>query len=450
MDAAIVSRIASELQAPVEAVGACVDLFEKGATAPFLSQYRKEVTGGLAAATIRAVQERLTYYREVLDRRASLTKLLTEHGKLTDALQQRIQSSFSKVEIEDLFQMVRPKKKSRAADAIQKGLEPLADYIWNQEADAWSLEEHVSVCVDPEKKVSTREEALQGAADIMAEWISDDLDHRTALREMLWNDGAVVSSVVPAKANQKTKYVMYYDRREPVATIPSHRVLAIRRGTKEGILTSAIEGDVAKAVEHLLAAVIRDRTSDFAPVLESAVRDSYQRILRPLIETEVRSMLKERADREAIRVFQENLANLLLSPPGGPMVVLGMDPGKGEEYRLAVVNESGQFAEEASISPGPPKNDGEGAKSTLLGIIAKHAVKAIAFGSGPREREMENQIRQILGEEAGNLILATVNDAGLSIYVSSRIAREELPDLTASARAAVSLARRLQDPLPNW
>jgi uncharacterized protein len=331
MDPAIIRRIVQEVALPEASVAATLALFEAGATAPFIVRYRREATGGMDEAKVRAIQERRIYYRELEERRAQLLKSLAEQGKETEKLRRQIEDCREKVDIEDLHHRYRPKRKTRAAEAIEKGLEPLAEYIWGQDADAWSLEEHIDVFIDAAKGVADRQQALQGAAEIIADWIAETFELRKALREMLWKEGFVVSSVVPAKAQQKTKYNMYYDRRESVSSIPSHRVLAIRRGTKEGVLTSSIQGDSAKALQLIADWVIKDRESVFAPVLEAAARDSYSRILRPLIETEVRAQLKERADREAIRVFQENLENLLMSPPCGNIPVIGLDAGKGEE-----------------------------------------------------------------------------------------------------------------------
>ena len=568
MDAAIIARIAQETTLPESSVAITVSLFEKGATGPFIVHYRKEATGGLDEAKVRSIQERMARYREVYDQRATLLKFMSEQGKLTDELRARIEGCFTKAELDDLHHQFRPRRKTRAAEAIEKGLEPLAEYFWSQEVDAWGVEEHLNVSVDPAKGISTREQALQGVVDIIAEWIWANVDYRKALREILWHEGFVVSTVVPAKVGQKTKYNMYYERKEPVTTIPSHRVLAIRRGCKEGILMSSIEGDASKAIEFLLNSVIKEKESIFAPILEAAVRESYHRILRPLIETEVRTQLKERADREAIRVFQENLANLFLSPPAGPIVVLGVDLGKGDECNVAVVNEAGVFLEGARIrfsqsskaakpeikapepepapaeqgnsagqsgepqleaavpsaeppqeaiaaeppavsesapadalemnaeSSAPPAdasapeaaenppvqesaivsnaaavafaveagapteepvaggNDSssnaeiEEARKILRDLIAKYNVRAISIGTGTGARELETALRQILSEEGlGDILIAAVNDAGIAIYSSSRIAREEFPDWSASARCAVSLARRLQDPL---
>lgn len=429
-------------------MAATVALFEKGHTVPFVARYRKEPTGGLNESQVIAVHEYFLQHRELLDRRDSLLKLLSDQGKLADALRERIEDCTDRFELEDLYLLYRPKRKSRSAEAVDKGLEPLAEYVWNQDPDAWSIEEHADVLVDPQKNVADRDQALRGATDIIAEWIAENCDYRKNLRQMLWREGHVVSTVVPAKAGQKTKYNMYYDRREPVSRIPSHRVLAIRRGSKEGVLTTSIQGDNAAALRYLLAAVIRDPESPFAPILEAATRDSYFRLLRPLIETEVRAMLKQRADREAIRVFRENLENLLLYSPAGPIVVLGVEPGKADECRLAVVGSSGEYLEEAPISPLPPKNDIEGTRNVLRELITKHNLQAIAIGSGTNARDVETVLRQILAEEKlEHVVTAAVNDAGVAVYASSRVGREEFPEQSVATRAAISIARRLQDPL---
>ena len=353
MDAAIIGRIALETAIPEASVSAVVNLLKNGSTGPFIVRYRKEATGGMDEEKVRAIQDRMAHYRRVLNQRAILVKSLLEQGRLTDELRAQIEGSFSRTELADLEHQFRPRKKTRAMEAIEKGLQPLAEFFWNQEADAWSAEERIDVFVDPSKGVLNREQALEGVVDILAEYVAENFEHRKKLREMLWSEGRLVSSVVPAKVGQKTKYTMYYDRKEAVTTIPCHRVLAIRRGCKEGVLISSIEGDNAKAIEFLVSAVLRDRESLFAPVIEAAVRESYNRILRPMIESEVRTELKERADREAIRIFQENLANLLLSPPAGPIVAMGVDWGKGNECSVAVIDETGRFLEGARVRFSP-------------------------------------------------------------------------------------------------
>jgi uncharacterized protein len=262
---------------------------------------------------------------------------------------------------------------------------------------------------------------------------------------LMWNDGFIVSKVVPARSEQKTKYNMYYDRKEAIASIPCHRVLAIRRGSKEGILTSFIESDDEKAINYLVDTVIRDRESGFAPVLEAVIRENYTRVIRPGIESEVRTQLKERADREAIRVFQDNLAHLLLSPPAGSIVAMGMDPGKGAERKLAVVDETGKFLGEAAISA---EADIEVTRGTLKEIIVKHNIRAVAVANGTGSRDSELMVRQTLEEkEFENVFTAGVNDAGITVYSTSRLAREEFPELEGVVRSAISIARRLQDPL---
>ena len=638
MDVAIVSRIALETAIPESSVSAAVALLQNGAAGPFIARYRREATGGLDEQKIRLIQDRLAHYREVLDIRVSLLKTLTEQGALDSELQTKIEKCLSKSELDDMQHRFRVRKKTRAFEAVEKGLQPLAEYFWKQEADGRSINEHLDVFVDPARGVLNREQALQGVVDILSEWIWENAEYRQTLREMLWSEGQLVSAVVPAKVGQKTKYNMYYDRREAVSSIPSHRVLAIRRGCKEGVLLSSIEGDNAKAMEYLLTSTLKnkdDRSSEFFAVLEVAVRESYNRILRPMIETEVRTQLKERADREAIKVFQDNLSSLLLAPPAGHIVVIGMDMGKGRECSVAVVDETGRFLEgarirltpksaasagksaaamtnipatsvETSIDAAPedtevaavaavtdaapedaevaatvatvadaapedaevaatvaavaeaaPENaevaaaaatvaeaapedaevatvteaapedaaadvtvptvptvptvaditpeeaevaataptvatatpeDAEVAldseavapqaailsspdapaaaamavpavvekavekaldtRTTLKNLITRYNVQAAAIGAGTNARELENLLRQILTEEGlTDVFIASVNDAGLAIYSSSRQAREEFPDRSASLRCAVSIARRLQDPL---
>jgi uncharacterized protein len=274
MDPAIIRRIVQEVGLRESSVAATLALLEAGAAISFIVRYRKEATGGLTDGNVRAIQDRMIGYRELEERRVALAKALSEQGKLTPELRQRIEGCWEKADIEDLHHLFRPKRRTRASEAMEKGLGPLAEYFWGQDPDAWTLEEHADVFIDSQKGVADRQQALQGASEIIADWIAENPELRKALREMLWKEGVVISTVVPAKAGLKTKYNMYYDRREPVASIPSHRVLAIRRGTKEGVLTSSIQCDGAKALQMIADAVIRDRESAFAPVLEAAAHDS--------------------------------------------------------------------------------------------------------------------------------------------------------------------------------
>ncbi|PYV11483.1 MAG: hypothetical protein DMG07_19030, partial [Acidobacteria bacterium] len=445
-ESAFLARIAQELGLREEHVAGASLLLESGATIPFIARYRKEATGGMDERRLRDLRERRGYYADLAARRAAVLKAIEEQGKLTSELREKIEASVARVELDDLYLPFRPKKKSLGAEAAGRGLEPLAEYLWSQEADAWSLEEHADVFIDPEKGVPTREAALEGAAHIIAEWIAQACEARRLLREHLWREGALVSKVVSGKAEEKTKYAMYYDRREPLAKIPSHRILAIRRGTKEGILNSSIACDDARGLELVAAFVIRDREAPFAPILEAALRDGYFRLLRPSIEAEIRAQVKEQADREAIRVFQVNLANLLLSPAAGTIPVLGVNPRKGGEARLAVVDETGRFVagSAATINPAEP----EPASTALAAALGLVPVRAVAISSGAGAHEVEGFVRAYLDQaKIENVFVAAVSDAGLAAYVASPAAREELPDLEPALRGAISVARRLQDPL---
>ena len=521
MDAAFTSRISQELDVPEQFVSAAVGLLEEGGAVLFIARYRKEATGGMDEAKLRAVQERMVYYKDLQQRRAGILKSIDEQGKLTAELREKINSTFVTVELVDYYLPFRGKGTAKALAARQKGLEPLAEYLWNQESDAWSVEEHADVFIDAVKGVTNREEALKGAGDIIAEWISQNSEFRRNLREIMWDTGTVASKVTPARSSDKTKYSMYYDRREPVSTIPSHRLLAILRGTKEGILVSSFETDDAKAVEYLINAAIRDKESAFAPFLETVARESYSRIMRSSIEDDLLARLKDRSDREAILVFQKNLANLLLSPPGGAMVVMGLDPDGKAGCHLAVVDETGKFRaegflrltpaankskeepsnsgaqqhesaspqilpemqngtgvepagtpvqeasaeqgsnEEASpeslspaastespTEPSPKASESKDPRAILKELITQHKPRALAIGDGNGSREIEAFVKQVLSEEKlDGILVVGVSQAGASVYSASRHGREEFPDLDISARSAVSIARRFQDPL---
>jgi uncharacterized protein len=396
-------------------------------------------------ARLRALVERLSAARDLETRRSGLARMLEERGKLTPELRERIAACGTRAELEDLALPFRPRRRSRAADLRERGLEPLAEYLWQQETDAWSLEEHADVFIDPEKQVPTREAALEGACQILAEWIAEQAEVRKRVRTGIWKTGFLVSRVVPARAQEKSKYAMYFDHREALPRAASHRVLAIRRGSKEGILASGIECADGALLEAILEATIRDRESVFAPFLEAAARESYARLLRPAIEAEVRAELKERADREAIRVFQTNLASLLLAPPAGAIPVLGIHSGKGSELRLAAIDASG-----ALVPDSVGTLDGADAEALRAGLktrLEAHPVAAVAIASSSA-RALEPLVRRLLADEKiDGIFVASVNDSGLAAYAGSRPAREELPDLEPAARAAVSVAPRRQDPL---
>jgi uncharacterized protein len=442
------ARIASELSLQVGQVERTVALLVDEATVPFIARYRKEVTGNLDEEVIRHVAERHKYYQELEQRRATIVATITEQGKLTDALRQQIMQCFNKIELEDLYLPYRPKRQTKASQAIARGLEPLARFLWEQQPGERSITELAESLLNPEVGVTSVEDALEGAQHIVAEWIAEHAEIRKALRAMMLSEGVVRSTVVPDKQDHKTKFQDYYDFREPVATIPSHRLLAILRGVREELLSMSIEIDPAQALGLLQSQVIRQPDTPFVPYMLTAGEDAYQRLLLPSLQNEVRRMLKERADAEAITVFQSNLRNLLLAPPLGSYRVLGIDPGLRTGCKLAVVDNTGKFLEHATIYPLVPRQDVAGAEQILQDLISRQAIKAIAVGNGTGSRETETFVRQFLKKvTAQDCLCVMVNEAGASVYSASRLAREEFPNLDVTVRGAVSIARRLQDPL---
>ena len=396
LDQIILGKISKEARVSLKQTEATLVLLADQATVPFIARYRKEVTGNLDEVQIRIIAERHEYYKELRARRTTILKSIEEQGNLTEDLRNKIQDCYEKNELEDLYLPYKPKRKTKATVAIDRGLEPLARFIWEQVPGEKSIEELAETFINSEKGVSSKEEALEGALHIIAEWVSENPEIRKTLRQMTLQEAVVVSKVAKGKAEQKTKYDMYYDFREPVAKIPSHRVLAIRRGVKEQILTSTIEMDGEKALSLISGQVIKDPHMPFAPFLEIALKDSYERLLNPGIQTEVRAVLKERSDSEAIKVFEANLANLLLAAPAGPIGVMGIDPGFRTGCKVAVVDETGKFLEHATIHPHDPKKNILGAESTLYRLLQQHNVKAIAIGNGTASRETDAFVRNFL------------------------------------------------------
>ena len=396
LDRLVVARISSEARVRPNQVEATIALLEQQSTVPFIARYRKEVTGNLDEVQIRTISERHEYYKELLSRRETIFKSIEEQGKLTEEIKNQILACYERNELEDLYLPYKPKRKTRASVAIEKGLEPLAKFIWEQVAGEKPVEELAEGYINAEKGITTKEEALEGALHIVAEWISEDMEIRKTLRRMMLEEAVVVSKVAKGREGQKTKYDMYYNFREPVSKIPSHRMLAIRRGVKEQILNSSIESDAEKALGLISARIIKDSNSPLAPLLKAVIKDSYERLLNAGIHTEVRAALKARSDSEAISVFEANLSNLLLAAPAGPVVVLGIDPGFRTGCKVAVVNETGKFLEHATTYPTEPKNDIEGSESTLYRLVQKHHVRAIAIGNGTGSRETDTFVRGFL------------------------------------------------------
>jgi uncharacterized protein len=443
----ILVHIAQTLGITLKSLVATIELLDEGGTVPFIARYRKEATGNLDEVQIRGAEEKLAYFRELEDRRETILRTVEEQGKLTPELRAKIEKALDKNELEDLYLPYKPKRRTKATIAREKGLEPLALYLWQQEPAALTLAELAATFVNAEKGVASVEEALEGARHIVAEMISESADFRKGLRQMMLEEGVVASRKIEDAKDEQDKFKMYYEYREPAAKIPSHRMLAIRRGENEKVLYFQIDLDPARPISWLKSQVLK-APGDWTPQLEMAVEDSYKRLLGLSIQSDIRLELKKRADVEAIKVFRENLENLLLAPPAGPLGVLAIDPGIRTGCKIAVVDDTGKFLDHTVIYPHEPKNDVAGSERTLKELIAKHNVRAIAIGNGTASRETDALVRRFLkSEKLDTVFSVTVNESGASIYSASDIARQEFPDLDLTVRGAISIARRLQDPL---
>ena len=443
----VLLHIAKTLNVPLKGLVAVIELLDEGGTVPFISRYRKEATGNLDEVQILAIQENLASFRELASRRETILRTIESQGKLTGELRARIEGTLDRNELEDLYLPYKPKRRTKAIIAREKGLEPLALSIWNQQAAEMPLGEFAATFINAELGVASAAEALEGARHIIAEMISDEAALRKTLREMLLTEGVIVSTRNESGVDEQEKFKMYYDYREPVAKIPSHRMLAIRRGETENILYFNIEIDPERPLGFLKQSILRE-SGEWTPQLELAIQDCYKRLLNLSIQSEVRLELKQRADKEAIRVFRENLANLLLAPPAGQLSVLALDPGIRTGCKIAVVDETGKFLDHSVIYPHQPKNDFTGSSRILKELIERYNVRAIAIGNGTASRETEAFVRDFFRDNGFDSIFSvSVNESGASIYSASDIARQEFPDLDVTVRGAISIARRLQDPL---
>jgi len=447
----ILLHVSQELNLPLRGLIAVIELLDEGGTVPFIARYRKEATGNLDEVQIRAIEEQLAYFRELVSRKATVLETIAGQGKLTDELKARIEATLDRNVLEDLYLPFKPKRRTKATIAREQGLEPLADYLWEQRLRETSLADLAPTFVNEEKGVATVEAALEGARHIVAERVSEDADLRKMLRQWVFDDGIVTSrqtaDAAEKKLDEQEKFKMYYDYREPVKTIPSHRMLAIRRGETENVLYFLIETDADRAGSMLRSRVLRAK-GDWTTQLELAIDDSWSRLLNSSIQAEIRLELKRRSDAEAIQVFRENLHNLLLAAPAGQIAVLGIDPGLRTGCKVAVVDETGKFLAHDVIYPHTGKGNADSAKATLRRMIAGHHCRAIAIGNGTASRETLTLVREFLQEEKLNEVFTvTVSESGASVYSASDLARQEFPDLDLTVRGAISIARRLQDPL---
>jgi uncharacterized protein len=443
----ILLHIAKTLSLPMRALVSVIELLDDGGTVPFIARYRKEATGNLDEVQIRSIEEKLAYFRDLQDRRETILASIAEQGKLTGDLKSRIEVTLDKNELEDLYLPYRPKRRTKATIAREKGLEPLAAYLWAQQPGAEPLANLVTGFLNTELEVANVEEALEGARHIVAEWVSEDADLRKMLRQFVFDEGVVVSREATDAVDEQEKFKMYYDYKEPVKTIPSHRMLAIRRGEGENVLYFFIDVEPERAVALIRKQVLRQQ-GDWTRQLELAIDDAWKRLLNSSIQGEIRLEVKRRSDTEAIQVFRDNLYNLLLSPPAGPISVLGIDPGLRTGCKIAVVDETGKLLAHDVLYLHTSKHGNAESEPKLEGLLRRHKVRAIAIGNGTASRETDAFVRDFLRDKGMHDIFSvTVSESGASVYSASGVARQEFPDLDLTVRGAISIARRLQDPL---
>ena len=439
----IFKKIAEELNIRESQVEATVKLIDDGNTIPFIARYRKEVTGNLSDEILRDLGERLIYLRNLEKRKEEIIRLIDEQGKLTDELTVKIASTMVLSELEDIYRPYRPKKRTKATIAKEKGLEPLANIIYLQK-EKKDIYEIAKEFVSEEKGIETPELAIQGAQDIIAENIADNADYRKKIKSFCFREAVITTK---ASKEEKSPYEMYYDYKEPILKIPSHRILAINRGEKEEFLKVKIEKPDEKILDYLKKQIIIDYKSQFNEILSIAIEDSYKRLIEPSIDREIRNDLTERSEEKAIKVFGKNAKQLLLQPPIKGMTVMGFDPAYRTGCKIAVIDHTGKLLATTTVYPTEPQNDVDGAKKELKQLIDKFNINMIAIGNGTASRESETFVSNMIKEIDKEIYYAIVSEAGASVYSASKLATEEYPDINVSLRGAISIARRLQDPL---
>ena len=450
----IINKIASELNVKNTQVENTVKLIDEGNTIPFIARYRKEVTGGLSDEILRDLGERLTYLRNLETRKEEVIKSINEQGKLTDELTIAIASAETLAEVEDLYRPFKQKKKTRATVAKSKGLEPLSNIIIEQK-EKTPLNElavayvNIDTLSEEDKKnkdkvVSTPEEAIQGALDIIAESISDNAKYRKYIKKICYREGTIVTKAT--NSEESSNYEMYYDFSELVYKLPSHRILAINRGETENFIKVSINKPEDKILYYMEKDIIKGDTQ-FSEILKNTILDAFKRLIEPSIDREIRSDLTEKAEEKAIKVFGQNAKQLLLGAPIKGKTVMGFDPAYRTGCKIAVIDETGKVLDTATVYPTAPQNDVEGAKKTLLQLIEKDNIDMIAIGNGTASRESEMFVSDMIKEVRHEICYVIVSEAGASVYSASKLATEEYPDINVSIRGAISIARRLQDPL---
>ena len=438
--------LSKELGISLKQVTSVIEMLDEGNTVPFIARYRKERTGGLTDEVLRKFNERLTYLRNLESRKEDVLRIIEEQEKLTPELKLKIEKATTLTEVEDIYRPFKAKKRTRATMAVEKGLKPLAELILSGEFNGDIVEE-ANKYINEEKGVKSEEEALQGAMDIISEIISDNADYRKWIRNFVQKDGIIQ---VKGSSEEQTPYEMYYDYKEPVRTIPSHRILAINRGEKEKILSVKVTCNDDKIIDYLNKKVLKgNKLTD--KYLEESIKDSFKRLIYPSIEREIRSELTSKGEEGAIDIFKANLKALLMQAPIKGKVVMGFDPGFRTGCKVAILDETGKFVENTTVYPTAPQNRIDETISTLKKLIKKHGVQVISLGNGTASRESEEVIAKMLKEikeETGKeLFYVIVSEAGASVYSASELANKEYPDLDVTVRGAISIGRRLQDPL---
>ena len=439
----IAGVIAQELGVKEFQVQNTIKLIDDGNTIPFIARYRKEATGGLSDEVLRNLNDRLTYLRNLNKRKEEISKSIEEQGKMTDELKIQIENAITLSEVEDIYRPYKQKKRTRASIAKEKGLEPLATIIYLQ-TDKRPVLEIAKEFINEEKGVNNEEEALTGAKDIIAENISDVAEYRKRIKQMCYREGLIKTKAT--NDEEKSSYEMYYDFSEKINRIPSHRILAINRGEKEDFLKVKLEKPEDTIINYIENDIIKGNT-EFTDILKETINDSFKRLIEPSIDREIRSDLTEKAEEQAIKVFGKNAKQLLLGSPIKGQTVMGFDPAYRTGCKIAVIDETGKVLDTATIYPTAPQNDIENSKKTLLDLIKKDNINIIAIGNGTASRESEQFVSDLIKEASKDVNYAIVSEAGASVYSASKLATEEYPDINVSIRGAISIARRLQDPL---
>lgn len=438
--------IAEELNIKVQQVENTIKLIDEGNTIPFIARYRKEVTGGLSDEVLRTFGERLNYLRNLEKRKEEVTNSIEEQGKLTEEIVKDLENAITLAEVEDIYRPYKQKKKTRATVAKAKGLEPLAEIILAQE-ETKNLQEIAAEYISEEKEVKTVEEAIQGALDIIAEMISDNPEYRKLIKQIVYSKGIIKTTAT--KPEEKSAYEMYYDYSENVNKIPSHRILAINRGEKEEFLKVKVEKEEDKILEKIEKDIIKGE-NQFTQYLKDTIQDSFKRLIEPSVDREIRSDLTEKAEEQAIKVFGKNAKQLLLGAPIKGITVMGFDPAYRTGCKIAIIDETGKVLDITTVYPTEPQNDIEGAEKELVRLINKDHVDMIAIGNGTASRESEMFVSEMIKKCDHEVLYTIVSEAGASVYSASKLATEEYPDINVSIRGAISIARRLQDPLAEF